>query len=177
MFFLFFIAIPLIEVILFITVGKYIGLWNTIFIIIITGVIGAILVKSQGISILNKAFEEIKLNKMPILSIFEGIAILIAGAFLITPGFLTDTLGCILLIPKTRNLIITHITSYLKKKAIYKEKTTYYSNEKNNENNWYLTTQKVFVLYASVCEMMVCGTRMLEIHHFYFFNKSVVDMF
>ena len=57
MFFLFFIAIPLIEVILFITVGKYIGLWNTIFIIIITGVIGAILVKSQGISILNKAFD------------------------------------------------------------------------------------------------------------------------
>jgi len=134
MFFLFFIAIPLIEVILFIKVGKYIGLWNTIFIIIITGVIGAILVKRQGISILNKAFEKIRLNKMPILSIFEGIAILIAGAFLITPGFLTDTLGCILLIPKTRNLIITHITSYLKKKAIYKEKTTYYSNEKNNEN-------------------------------------------
>ena len=134
MFFKFFIAIPLIEIILFITVGKYIGLWNTIFIIIITGVIGAILVKSQGISILNKAFEEIKLNKTPILSIFEGIAILIAGAFLLTPGFLTDTLGCILLIPKTRNLIITHITSYLKKKAIYKEKTTYYSNKKNNEN-------------------------------------------
>ena len=132
--FFIFIGIPIIEVILFIKVGKYIGLWNTIFIIIITGVIGAILVKSQGISILNKAFEEIRLNKMPLLSIFEGIAILIAGAFLITPGFLTDTLGCILLIPKTRNLIITHITSYLKKKAIYKEKTTYYSNEKNNEN-------------------------------------------
>ena len=134
MFFLFFIAIPLIEVILFITIGKYIGLWNTIFIIIVTGVIGAILVKSQGISILNKAFEEIRLNKMPILSIFEGISILIAGAFLLTPGFLTDTLGCILLIPKTRNLIITYITLYLKKKAVYKEKNTYYSNKKNNEN-------------------------------------------
>ena len=129
--FFIFIGIPIIEVILFIKVGKYIGLWNTIFIIIITGVIGAILVKSQGISILNKAFEEIRLNKMPILSIFEGIAILIAGAFLLTPGFLTDTLGCILLIPKTRNIIITHITSYLKKKSIYKEKTTYYSNEEN----------------------------------------------
>ena len=132
--FFIFIGIPIIEVILFIKVGKYIGLWNTIFIIIITGVIGAILVKSQGISILNKAFEEIRLNKMPVLSIFEGIAILIAGAFLITPGFLTDTLGCILLIPKTRNLIITYITLYLKKKAVYKEKTTYYSNKKNNEN-------------------------------------------
>ena len=63
MFFLFFIAIPIIEVILFITVGKHIGLWNTIFIIIITGIIGAFLVKSQGISILNKAIEEVKLNK------------------------------------------------------------------------------------------------------------------
>ena len=67
MFFLFFIAIPIIEVILFITVGKYIGLWNTIFIIIITGIIGAILVKNQGIAILNKALEEIKSNKIPIL--------------------------------------------------------------------------------------------------------------
>ena len=62
MFFLFFIGIPLIEVMLFITIGKHIGLWNTIFIIIITGIIGAILVKSQGITILNKALEEIKLN-------------------------------------------------------------------------------------------------------------------
>ncbi len=55
MFFLFFIGIPLVEVMLFITIGKHIGLWNTIFIIILTGVIGAVLVKSQGISILNKA--------------------------------------------------------------------------------------------------------------------------
>ena len=131
MFFLFFIGIPLIEVMLFITIGKHIGLWNTIFIIIITGVIGAVLVKNQGISILNKALEEIKLNKVPILSIFEGIAIFVAGAFLLTPGFLTDTTGCILLIPKTRNLIISYVTSYLKKRTVYKEKTTYYSNEKN----------------------------------------------
>ena len=54
MFFLFFIVVPLIEVMLLITIGKYIGLWNTIIIVIITGIIGAVLVKSQGISILNK---------------------------------------------------------------------------------------------------------------------------
>jgi len=134
MFFLFFIAIPIIEVILFITVGKYIGLWNTIFIIITTGIIGAILVKSQGITILNNALEEIRSNKMPILSIFEGVAILIAGAFLLTPGFLTDTIGCVLLIPKARNIIINYITSYLKKRTIYKKKTTYYSNKEYKEN-------------------------------------------
>ena len=134
MFFLFFIAIPLIEVILFITIGKYIGLWNTIFIIIMTGIVGAILVKSQGISILNKALGEIKSNKVPIFSIFEGIAILIAGAFLLTPGFLTDTLGCVLLVPKARNIIINYITSYLKKRTIYKEKTMYNSNEEDKRN-------------------------------------------
>ena len=134
MFFLFFIIIPLLEVILFITVGKYIGLWNTIFIIIITGIVGAILVKSQGITIFNKALEEIKLNKKPIFSIFEGIAILIAGAFLLTPGFLTDTLGCVLLVPKARNIIINYITLYLKKRTIYKEKTMYNSNEEDKKN-------------------------------------------
>ena len=134
MFFLFFIAIPLIDVILFITVGKYIGLWNTIFIIIMTGIVGAILVKSQGINILNKALGEIRSNKVPIFSIFEGIAILIAGAFLLTPGFLTDTLGCILLVPKARNIIINYITMYLKKRTIYKEKTMYNSNEGDKKN-------------------------------------------
>ena len=134
MFFLFFIAIPIIEVILFITVGKYIGLWNTIFIIIVTGIIGAILVKSQGINIFNKALAEIRSNKMPIFSIFEGIAILIAGAFLLTPGFLTDTLGGILLIPKTRNIIIKYITSYLEKRAVYKKSSTYDKNEEDEEN-------------------------------------------
>ena len=134
MFFLFFIVIPLLEVMLFITIGKYIGLWNTIIIIIITGIIGAILVKSQGITILNKALGEIKSNKIPIFSIFEGIAILIAGAFLLTPGFLTDTLGCILLIPKTRNLIISYITTHLKKRTVYKEKSTYYPDKEDKKN-------------------------------------------
>ena len=134
MFFLFFIAIPIVEVILFITVGKYIGLWNTILIIIVTGIIGAILVKSQGVAIFNKALEEIKSNKMPLFSIFEGIAILIAGAFLLTPGFLTDTLGCVLLIPKTRDIIIKYITSYLEKKAIYKKKSKYDKNEEDKKN-------------------------------------------
>ena len=133
MFFLFFIGIPLVEVMLFITIGKHIGLWNTIFIIILTGVIGAVLVKSQGITILNKALEEIKSNKIPILSIFEGIAILIAGAFLLTPGFLTDTLGCILLIPKTRNLIISYITTHLKKSTVGEERNAIEDAEKQGK--------------------------------------------
>ena len=64
---------------------------------------------------------------------FKGIAIFVAGAFLLTPGFLTDTLGCILLIPKTRNIIIKYITSYLEKKTIHKKKSMYEKNEEDKE--------------------------------------------
>ncbi len=133
MFFLIFIGIPLIEVILFITIGKHIGLWNTIFIIILTGIVGAILVKKQGISTLNKALSEIKSNKIPIFSIFEGIAILISGAFLLTPGFLTDIIGCVLLIPKTRNIIINYYVSYLKKRTSYKKDFDIYEKNEKEE--------------------------------------------
>ena len=133
MFFLFFIIIPLIEVMLFITIGKYIGLLNTIIIIIITGILGAILVKSQGISTLKKGLEEIKSNKIPIHSLFEGIAIVIAGAFLLTPGFLTDTFGAILLIPKLRNLMIKYIVGYLEKRTIY---TKNFKNDSNDEKTY-----------------------------------------
>ena len=120
MFFLFFIGIPLIEVMLFITIGKYIGLWNTILIIIFTGILGAILVKSQGISTLRNSLEEIKSNKIPINSMVQGIGIIIAGAFLLTPGFLTDTLGAILLIPYFRSKIAGFVIEYLKKRSTFK---------------------------------------------------------
>ena len=129
MFFLFFIGIPLIEVMLFITIGKYIGLWNTILIIIITGIIGAILVKSQGVATLKKGLEEIQSNKIPIQSMVQGIAIIIAGAFLLTPGFLTDTLGAILLIPPFRSKIAGFVIEYLKKRSTFR--TTFEQYPKN----------------------------------------------
>ena len=139
MFFLFFIGIPLIEVMLFITIGKYIGLWNTILIIVTTGIIGAILVKSQGLSILKKGLEEIQSNKIPIQSMIQGIAIIIAGAFLLTPGFLTDTLGAILLIPPFRPKISLFIIEYLKKRSTFRTTFTQYpknTNEIKNEKTY-----------------------------------------
>ena len=135
MFFIFFIGIPIIEVILFITIGKYIGLWNTILIIIITGIIGAILVKSQGISTLKKGLEEIKSNKIPMLPMIEGIAIVIAGAFLLTPGFLTDTLGAILLIPPLRLKIVEFVIEYLKKSFTLKSNFTRDTENENKHND------------------------------------------
>tara|TARA_B100000315_G_scaffold238811_1_gene256968 strand:- start:143 stop:601 length:459 start_codon:yes stop_codon:yes gene_type:complete len=137
MFFIIFIIIPLIEVILFITVGKYIGLWNTISIIIITGIIGAILVKNQGISVLKKGLKELQSNKLPLKPMLEAVAIVVAGAFLLTPGFLTDTLGAILLIPILRGKILEIAIKFLKKKIKYK--TNFYDQNTNNniDNNVY----------------------------------------
>jgi len=137
MFFIFFIGIPIIEVILFITIGKYIGLWNTILIIIITGIIGAILVKRQGISTLKKGLEEIKSNKIPMLPMIEGIAIVIAGAFLLTPGFLTDTLGAILLIPPLRLKIVEFVIEYLKKSFTLKSNFTRDTENENKDKKVY----------------------------------------
>ena len=134
MFFLFFILIPIIEVVLFITIGKYIGLWNTILIIIITGIIGAVIVRNQGIATLKKGLEEIKSNKIPLQSILEGIAILISSAFLLTPGFLTDVLGIILLIPMLRLKIMIFIIEYLKKKGNFKTNFKTYSSNKNTNS-------------------------------------------
>lgn len=133
MFFLLFIGIPIIEVILFITVGKYIGLWNTILIIIITGIVGAILVKKQGISTLQKGLDELRSNKVPLKSMLEGLAIVIAGAFLLTPGFLTDCLGAILLIPPLRNRISVFVLEYLKKNSKIKTNFNEYPPNTNNE--------------------------------------------
>ena len=130
MFFIIFIIIPLIEVILFIKVGQYIGLWNTISIIVITGIIGAILVRSQGISILKKGLEELQSNKLPLKPMLEAVAIVVAGAFLLTPGFLTDTLGGILLIPILRGKILEIFIKFFKKKIKYK--ATFYNQKTNN---------------------------------------------
>ena len=119
MFFLLFIIIPLIEVILFITIGKHIGLLNTIIIILITGIIGAFLVKNQGITILNKAAEEIKLNKIPIFSIFEGIAVFVAGAFLLTPGFFTDCIGFAVFLKPVQSFISLKAKNYFQSRRRY----------------------------------------------------------
>ena len=133
MFFIIFIIVPLIEVILFITIGKYIGLWNTISIIIVTGIIGAILVKNQGVSVLRKGLKELQLNKLPLKPILEAVAIVVAGAFLLTPGFLTDTLGAILLIPTLRGKILEFAIKFLKKKIKYKD--NFYKHRTNDTDN------------------------------------------
>lgn len=101
-----FLAVPLIEIGLFIQVGGAIGLWPTLAIVVITAILGTTLVRSQGlmaIQNLQKSFSELQ---DPTNALAHGALILISGALLLTPGFFTDALGFSFLIQPIRNWII-----------------------------------------------------------------------
>lgn len=106
---LLFIAIPVAEIYLFIEIGGRIGSLWTVMLVIATAVIGVNLLRFQGMATLNRAQQSMKQGKLPAMEMMEGLCLAIGGALLITPGFLTDSLGFICLLPITRRAIIRYI--------------------------------------------------------------------
>ncbi len=100
------IAIPIIEILLFIKIGENIGAINTILLIIFTAIVGVYFARIQGIRTIKSGFINIYQNKLPIYEILSGASIAIAAVLLITPGFFTDTMGFLLLIPITRKILL-----------------------------------------------------------------------
>ena len=100
------IAIPVIEILLFIKIGENIGAINTVLLIIFTAIVGVYFARIQGIRTIKSGFINIYQNKLPIYEILSGASIAIAAVLLITPGFFTDTMGFLLLIPITRKLLL-----------------------------------------------------------------------
>tara|TARA_B100000131_G_scaffold237728_1_gene229877 strand:+ start:191 stop:604 length:414 start_codon:yes stop_codon:yes gene_type:complete len=100
------IAIPIIEILLFIKIGENIGAINTILLIIFTAIVGVYFARIQGIRTIKSGFINIYQNKLPIYEILSGASIAIAAVLLITPGFFTDAIGFLLLIPITRKLLL-----------------------------------------------------------------------
>jgi len=96
-----FVLIPVIEISLFIEIGSFVGSFNTILLIFTTALIGVYFVRQQGISTYYKLYNQLQNQEAPIQTMFEGLVILISGILLITPGFFTDTLGFLGLIPLT----------------------------------------------------------------------------
>ncbi|MGA4719131.1 MULTISPECIES: FxsA family protein [Fictibacillus] len=97
-----FILIPAIEVGLFILAGQYIGIPATIAGIFITGILGAYLAKREGVQTLQRVKVQLESGQMPGEAVLDGACILVGGALLLAPGFLTDILGFFLLIPPLR---------------------------------------------------------------------------
>jgi UPF0716 protein FxsA len=104
-FVLLFAVLPALELALLIKVGSNIGVGNTLLIILITGVLGAYLARLQGFLILRKIQNSLNQGIMPSAELMDGLMILTGAIALLTPGFITDTLGFLLLIPWTRAII------------------------------------------------------------------------
>ena len=97
-----FLLIPVVEIYLLIQVGQVIGAGWTVLMVVLTAVIGVWLLKIQGLSTLTRAQQRLQENQLPAREILEGMALVVAGAFLLTPGFFTDGIGFLLLFPPTR---------------------------------------------------------------------------
>ena len=104
-FFLIFIALPAIEIFLMIKIGGHIGALNTMGLIFFTAIVGIYYAKIQGIQTLRSGIIDIYQNKPPIQQFITGASIAFAAILLIVPGFFTDLIGFILLIPFSRNIL------------------------------------------------------------------------
>lgn len=102
---LLFIGLPLAEILIFIRIESFIGLWPTLASILGTAIVGTALLRQQGLNALKQVQQSLERGVMPVEQIFSGACMLVAGALLLTPGFLTDTIGFMLFIPFIRHFI------------------------------------------------------------------------
>jgi len=108
-FFVLFLVIPIIEIFFLIKVGEVVGVWTTIFLVVLTAVIGAGLLRQQGLSTLARFQQNMGQGKLPAQEMVEGILLAVGGALLMTPGFVTDTIGFLCLLPFSRKFIAANI--------------------------------------------------------------------
>ena len=109
-----FVAVPLIEIALFIQVGGAIGLWPTLGVVILTAIVGTWLVRTQGIAAMGQLRSSFSELRDPTEPLAHGAMILFSGALLLTPGFFTDAVGFALLIPPVRVAVFRYFRSRIK---------------------------------------------------------------
>lgn len=100
-----FIAVPLIELALLIKIGAVIGVWPTIALVILTAVVGTTVLRHQGLQTLQRLNDAMQNGEPPVGPVIDGVFLLMAGGFLLTPGILTDAVGFALLVPPVRRFI------------------------------------------------------------------------
>jgi UPF0716 protein FxsA len=114
--FLIFAVIPVIELALLIKIGSFIGTANTIIIVILTAVIGAYMVKLEGIGVMYRIQKNMQDGMFPGEELINGMMILLAGALLLTPGFFTDFFGFLMVFPVSRDCIKKIARRFIEKK-------------------------------------------------------------
>ena len=130
------IATPLIEIYLMIKIGGMIGALNTIFLIFFTAITGVYFARLEGLNAIRSGFNQLVKNEMPIYEIISGAALAFAALLLIIPGFLTDLVGFLLIIPVTRKLFIKSVSSkFNRKKNEENIIEGSFEEKKQNDNN------------------------------------------
>ncbi len=118
------IGIPLVEIYLFIKIGSQIGAFNTVLLIIATAIVGVAYARYEGFNTLKSGIRQIVKNELPVYEIISGATLAFAAFLLILPGFATDAIGILLIIPLTRKIFLN--------KFVKKNKNGYENKEKNN---------------------------------------------
>jgi UPF0716 protein FxsA len=102
---LLFVLVPVLELMVLIELGQVVGLWPTLALVVLTGVAGAMLARAEGLRVLWAFQQEMAAGRLPGQALQDGISVLVGGAFLLTPGVLTDVVGFSLLLPPSRRWI------------------------------------------------------------------------
>ena len=140
MLFAIFAVMTLLEIYVLMTVGDVIGNWQTVLLVIMTALIGSTLLRQQGWSTMAKAQQSIAEGKTPAFEMLEGVVILVSGVLLITPGFITDSLGLLGLMPWSRRYFINHILEknaervFSQKNSVFIHRTKNQEKTNNNKN-------------------------------------------
>lgn len=112
-----FVFIPILEIYILLEAGRIVGLFPTLGLIVLTGIAGAWLARSQGVEILRRIQLETSKGQMPAATLIDGALILVGGLLLLTPGFFTDALGFSFLIPLTRDFWRKGLSAWLEKQV------------------------------------------------------------
>jgi UPF0716 protein FxsA len=114
------IFIPIIEIYLFIKIGSQIGAFNTISLIFITAAVGVLYARYEGLNTLKSGFTQLVKNEIPVYELISGTAIAFGALLLIIPGFASDFIGFLFIIPLTRKIILNQFSQKISKKNIKK---------------------------------------------------------
>ena len=114
------ILIPVLEIYLFIKIGTQIGAFNTILLVFVTAIIGIYYAKYEGLNTIKSGFMQVIRNEVPAYELISGAAIAFAAILLILPGFATDFLGFLFILPITRRLIFKNLSGRFEKKDLKK---------------------------------------------------------
>ena len=108
-----FIGVPLVEIAVFIQVGGMIGLWPTLALVVLTAVLGTWQLRAQGLATLLSARDQVERGALPTRELFDGACLLVAGALLLTPGFVTDGAGFLLFVPPVRDILRRYLARHV----------------------------------------------------------------